>query len=376
MIEWIMITGLVTLIGVLVFFVFFQSKLISPSTLLIQQQIDYVRTEMSEKFSQTLTHVNEHLTQQSLQLNQQMGNLVQEMHAQLGKMGEQIHSAAGQMGARLDHAACVVGEVQQNLGALSKATENVYEVGKDIASLQEILKTPKLRGSFGEFFLGELLGQILPSSCFTLQHVFKSGDIVDALIHLGQGGVPVDSKFPLENFKRMIGSMNEEERKGYRKKFVQDVKKHIDQISLKYILPDEGTFDFALMYIPAENVYYETIIKEELKGEETSISLYSLERKVIPVSPNCFYAYLQAIVLGLKGLRIENSAKEILDYLSRLKGDFVRFNEEFEILGKHLNNSRLKYEDAVRKLDRFYNKLEEIEDPLHSVKPSVKNIDV
>ncbi|MHB8482802.1 MAG: DNA recombination protein RmuC [Nitrospiria bacterium] len=376
MIEWVIIAVLTTLIGILVIVLFFRNRYISPSTLLIQQQIDYVRTEMSEKFSQTLTHVNEHLTRQSLQMNQQMGNIVQEMHAQLGKMGEQIHGATGQMGARLDHATRVVGEVQQNLGALSQATEKVFEVGKDIASLQEILKTPKFRGSFGEFFLGELLGQILPSSHFSLQYAFKTGEIVVAFIHLGQGGVPVDSKFPLENFKRIIESLNDEERKGHRRKFVQDVKKHIDQISLKYILPDEGTFDFALMYIPAENVYYETMIKENLKGDEKSLSVYALERKVIPVSPNTFYAYLQAIVLGLKGLRIEQSAKEILDYLSRLKGDFIKFKEEFEILGKHLNNSRLKYEDAVRKLDRFYSKLEEIEDPIHPINPSVKNIDV
>ncbi|MBI3606283.1 MAG: DNA recombination protein RmuC [Nitrospirae bacterium] len=363
--------------AVLIIFFFLSRYRSAPSsTVLIQQQIDFVRREMSEKFSQTLTHMHEQLTGQSLQMNQQMGQLVQEMHAQLGKMGEQIQNATGQMGLRLDHTALVVGEVQQNLGALSKATEKVYEVGKDIASLQEILKAPKLRGILGEFFLGELLTQILPASYFTLQHPFKSGEMVDAMIHLGEGGVPVDSKFPLENFKRMIESSNDEERKGFRKKFSQDVKKHIDQIAGKYILPDEGTFDFAFMYIPAENVYYETMIKEETRTDDKPLSVYALEKKVIPVSPNSFYAYLQVILLGLKGLHIEQSAKEILEYLFRLKGDFAKFNEDFEVLGKHLNNAKIKYEESVRKLDRFNEKLEEIEDPLHQISHSVKKIDM
>ncbi len=360
----------------IIFFFLSRDRSVPSSTVLIQQQIDFVRREMSEKFSQTLTHMHEQLTGQSLQMNQQMGQLVQEMHAQLGKMGEQIQNATGQMGLRLDHTALVVGEVQQNLGALSKATEKVYEVGKDIASLQEILKAPKLRGILGEFFLGELLTQILPASYFTLQYPFKSGEMVDALIHLGEGGVPVDAKFPLENFKRMIESSNDEERKGFRKKFSQDVKKHIDQIAGKYILPDEGTFDFAFMYIPAENVYYETIIKEETRTDDKPLSVYALEKKVIPVSPNSFYAYLQVILLGLKGLHIEQSAKEILEYLFRLKGDFAKFNEDFEVLGKHLNNAKIKYEESIRKLDRFNEKLEEIEDPLHQISHSVKKIDI
>ncbi|MBI1819554.1 MAG: DNA recombination protein RmuC [Nitrospirae bacterium] len=378
MAGWII--GLVLAVAaaaVLFIFLFLsRTRSVPSSTVLIQQQIDFVRREMSEKFSQTLTHMHEQLTGQSLQMNQQMGQLVQEMHAQLGKMGEQIQNATGQMGLRLDHTALVVGEVQQNLGALSKATEKVYEVGKDIASLQEILKAPKLRGILGEFFLGELLTQILPASYFTLQHPFKSGEMVDAMIHLGEGGVPVDSKFPLENFKRMIESSNDEERKGFRKKFSQDVKKHIDQIAGKYILPDEGTFDFAFMYIPAENVYYETMIKEETRTDDKPLSVYALEKKVIPVSPNSFYAYLQVILLGLKGLHIEQSAKEILEYLFRLKGDFAKFDEDFEVLGKHLNNAKIKYEESVRKLDRFNEKLEEIEDPLHQISHSVKKIDM
>jgi DNA recombination protein RmuC len=174
--------------------------------------------------------------------------------------------------------------------------------------------------------------------------------------------VPVDSKFPLENFKRVIAGETEEERKAARKKFATDVKKHIDAIASKYILPDEGTFDFALMYIPAENVYYEVILKDDAFGEEKGLCAYALAQRVIPVSPNSFYAYLQAIVLGLKGLRIEKSAHEIIQHLKRLEGDFQRFRDDFDVLGKHLGNTRGKYEDAAKRLDRFGEKLASIEE--------------
>ncbi|MEO5656192.1 MAG: DNA recombination protein RmuC, partial [Nitrospiria bacterium] len=205
-------------------------------------------------------------------------------------------------------------------------------------------------------------GQILPPTHFTLQHKFKSGESVDAAIRLGQGLVPVDSKFPLENFRRVLASPSEEERKASKKKFMADVKKHVDAIATKYILPDEGTFDFALMYIPAENVYYEIILKDDAFGEEKGLCAYALAQRVIPVSPNSFYAYLQAIVLGLKGLRIEKSAQDMMQHLKRLHGDFQRFRDDFEVLGKHLGNTRGKYEDAAKRLDRFGEKLASVEE--------------
>ncbi|HLG21863.1 MAG TPA: DNA recombination protein RmuC, partial [Candidatus Manganitrophaceae bacterium] len=238
-----------------------------------------------------------------------------------------------------------------------KATQQVFEVGKNIASLQEILSAPKLRGSLGELFLGEILSQMLPPTHFTLQYRFKNNEAVDAVILLGPALVSVDSKFPLENFKKVIESGSDEEKKAHRKKFLSDVKKHVDNISAKYILPDEGTYDFALMYIPAENVYYETIIKDEAFGDDKSLCSYALSKRVIPVSPNSFYAYLQAIVLGFKGLRIEKSAQEIHQRLQRLSGDFYKFKEDFDVIGKHLSNTRGKYEEASKKLDRFGDRL-------------------
>lgn len=152
----------------------------------------------------------------------------------------------------------------------------------------------------------------------------------------------------------MLDCGTDEERKAIRKQFVRDVKKHIDDVARKYILPDEGTFDFALLYIPAENVYYETIVKDE-NGE--SIAPYALPKHVIPVSPNSLFAYLQAIVLGLRGLEIEKSTQEILNNLQRLSIDFNKFKEDFDTVGKHILNARNKYEEAEKRLGRFEDKL-------------------
>ena len=262
------------------------------------------------------------------------------------------------MGERLDNAAKVFGDVKKSLGSLDEKTQQIYEVGKDIASLQEILSAPKMRGGLGELFLESLLEQIMPRKDFyELQHCFKTGERVDAVIKVGNRLVPVDSKFPLESFKRFVGAENDDDKKKAKKEFIKAVKEHIDSIADKYILPDEGTYDFALMYIPAENVYYETIIKDEGFGEEKSIFMHAISKKVIPVSPNSFYAYLQVIILGIKGLRIEEKAQEVIKMLVTLKGSLGKFTQDFEIIGSHIDNIKSSYERAVKSLDKFEDKL-------------------
>jgi len=295
--------------------------------------------------------------EQSLALmQQQIGQLTSNVNQRLEAVSRDLLNSQKTVGDRLDNAARVVGDVQRSLGTLSQASERIFEVGKDIAGLQQILSAPKLRGGLGEYFLGDLLEQILPARHFKLQHGFRGGRLVDAVIQVGERLVPVDAKFPLENFRRVVEAASDEERRSLKKKFVSDVKKHIDAIAEKYILPDEGTFDFALMYIPAENVYYEIIIKDDA-SEDKSLAAYALEQKVIPVSPNCFYAYLQAILLGLRGFEIEESARTILQNLSRLQGDFNRFREDFEVLGGHIGKTQGKYADTEKRMARIQDKL-------------------
>jgi len=323
----------------------FEAKAEDHGLLLMQQQIDQLRLQ----FSQSLDN-----STQSIQ--QQLGQLLGHVNQRLKENADVLGQTQQSLGERLDNATRVVGNVQRSLGGLEEANRKIYEVGKDIASLQEILRAPKLRGGFGEYFLEDLLAQILPAQHFSTQHGFRSGEKVDAVVKLGSSLVPVDAKFPLENFKRMLEAGSDEEKSRARRQFIADVKKHIDAIAGKYILPDEGTYDFALMYIPAENVYYETIIKDE-SSEERSLSHYALNKHVIPVSPNSLYAYLQAIVLGLKGMKVEDRAKEIIQYLSRLQGDFTKFRDEFALIGKHLGHAQSSYQSAERRLEQFDQRL-------------------
>lgn len=287
----------------------------------------------------------------------QLNTITGQVNERLKENAEAIQGSTKNVGERLDNAAKVVGLLQHKLGELGEATKQVFAVGKDISSLQEILRAPKLRGGLGELFLGDLLAQILPPAHYKLQYRFKSGEAVDAIVKLRDDKlVPVDSKFPLENFKKMLEAADETDKSAFRKQFLNDVKKHIDKIAKLYILPDEGTFDFALMYVPAENVYYETIIKGE-GSDEHSLMHYAYDRKVIPVSPNSFYVYLQAILMGLRGMQVEKSAADILKNLARLTGDLQKFKTDFDLVGTHLTRAKNSYDDSVKRIDRFQDKL-------------------
>jgi len=321
-----------------------------PMWALMQQQLEQLRGQMGDGLNKNISLLTEQLRAINEQVNQQ-----------LQMVNQQLQNSSGQIGQRLDSTREVISKVSEKLGELSKTSEQIHEVGKNIATLQEILRPPKLRGGLGEQFLGELLSQILPPEFFTLQYTFLSGERVDAVVRIGEKLVPIDSKFPLDNFKRVVECKADEERKTYQKIFYRDVKKHIDDIANKYILPQEGTYDFALLYIPAENVYYETITKDESFGEEKGVLNYALTKRVIPVSPNSFYAYLQVIILGLKGLQIEKDALKIQALLSGLKKDIGGFQEDFLLVGKHLINAVNKFEEARRRLDKFSFKLDQIE---------------
>lgn len=318
---------------------------------LMQQQIDQLRVHLSQGFDNHTQSIQQ-------QLSQMLGHVGE----RLKENADVLSRTQASLDERLDNAARIAGAVQKSLGGLEESNRRIYEVGKDIASLQEILRAPKLRGGLGEFFLEDLLRQILPADHFSTQHEFRSGEKVDAVIKLGGSLVPVDAKFPLENFKRMVEASGDEDKIRLRKQFTMDVRKHVDAIARKYILPDEGTYDFALMYIPAENIYYETIIKDD-SSEERNLSQYAIGKHVIPVSPNSFYAYLQAILLGLRGMKIEDRAKEIVQYLSRLQSDFAKSRDEFTLLGKHLGHAQSSYQNAERRLDQFGQKLLAADNP-------------
>ncbi len=241
----------------------------------------------------------------------------------LRSTGQRLEVQNKSFNERLDHAARVINDVNKNIGEFS-------EIGRGMKDLQEFLSSPKLRGNIGEQVLKELLKQFLPNESFNLQYTFKSGEKVDAAIMTSGGIIPIDSKFPLENFRKMTAAADSSGESG--RAFVRDVRKHIDDISRKYILTDEGTIDYALMYIPSEVIYYEIANNQDLFD-------YAQSKRVLPVSPTTFYAYLKAILMSFEGQKIEKQAKEILSSLRAIKKDYGKVEENLGILQKHLVNA-------------------------------------
>lgn len=254
----------------------------------------------------------------------------------------------------------VLSRLNSQIGELQGTNKQMLQLGTDVRRLEDILSSPKLRGQMGEWSLENLLSQILPKDSYHLQYAFKDNQKVDALIQLADFSVSVDAKFPLPGFEKIVAAETEEEKTKLRRQFLKDVTAHIDKIASDYIRPAEGTLDFALMYIPAENIYYETIVK--YAGETQDILQYSLEKKVIPVSPNLLYVYLMTVVMGLHGLQIEKQAAEIRQNLKRLNASFTDFLSNWDTLGTHLRNAYGKYEDGQKKLDRFGMQLNQIQD--------------
>jgi DNA recombination protein RmuC len=330
------------------------------STLLLQGHLEELRRSAADAGArqQDLGRIlSEGQLRNMETLQSQFASVVETLNIQLSSvsstLNQQLAQTTGSIGRQLDGTQKVVSGVQEKLGELSETARHMHALGKDISSLQDILQAPKLRGNLGELFLEELLSQVLPASSYETQYTFSSGEKVDAVIRLGEHLVPVDSKFPLESFTRIQSADSEEAEKKARREFRNSVRRRIDEIADKYIRPDEKTYDFALMYIPAENVFYEVIIREESSASGQDMAGYARGRHVIPVSPNSFYAYLMALAYGLKGLRIEESAVEIRGKLAEIRQNLGKFTDEFMVLGRHLDNARGKHSDADKSLARL-----------------------
>ena len=245
------------------------------------------------------------------------------------------------------------------LGQLQETGRRIIDLSSDLKSLQQILASPKLRGGFGEWSLEKILSALLPVDSFTLQYPFRDGKKVDALVKMPKYSVPIDAKFPLSNFEKFQQAQSDTDKQRLRRDFLKDVQKHIHKIAESYIKPDEGTLDFAIMYIPAENIYYEAMVKT---AEDTiSIQDYAMERKVFPVSPNLLYVYLMTIVMGLHGMQIEKQAAEIRQNLKTLNNSFGDFITLWDTLGGHLRNAHSKHDEGQKKLDKFVMQLGQIQ---------------
>lgn len=267
------------------------------------------------------------------------------MQSNSAHMTKTLQENTKELNMRLDRAAEVIRDVGKEVGQMS-------EIGRSMKELQEFLKSPKLRGNIGEQILKDLISQMFPKNSFHLQYAFKSGERVDAAIQTDAGILPIDSKFPMENFQKMMQYEGEKaEYTALQKEFSKDVKKHIDAISKKYILPDEGTMDFALMYLPSESVYYELVNLQDVME-------YARRSRVYPVSPSTLYAHLQTILLSFEGKRIESRSKEVFKLLRGLQSDYEKVNENMGVLGKHLGNASVQFANVTTGFTQLGTKLQ------------------
>jgi DNA recombination protein RmuC len=293
-------------------------------------------------------------------LRREFGELRAQTASQLAErnadVDRRLEAMTATMDRRLESTAQTTTQVQRQLGKLGQANAEILARATELKRLEQALRPPKARGGFGELLLENLLRDRLPADAYQVQYGFSTGERVDAVIKV-ERLVPIDAKFPLDNFERLVEAENEEEQALHDKAFARDLKNHVDAIAEKYIRPDEGTYDFALMYLPSESVYYELVC-----GKTGALLQYAHTKRVFPVSPTTFTSQLQVIVLGLKGMQIEQRAHEVMAYVAQLEQDFGRFRDDFDLIGKHLGHAQSKHSDAERRLDRFETKLERAAD--------------
>lgn len=301
-----------------------------------------LRGELGAMREQTATE----LTSRNADVDRRLQGVIETMDRRLGELDTKVDR-------RLETSGKTTTQIHERLGEVTKATAEMIERAKDLGRLEQALRPPKARGGFGELLLENLLRDRLPPSAYELQYTFTTGERVDAIIRAEQL-VPIDAKFPLDNFERMVSAESDAEQQLAEKAFARDVKGHIDAIASKYIRPGEGTYDWALMYLPAEAIYYELVC-----GKTGALLSYAHEKRVFPVSATTFAAYLQVIAFGLKGLQIERSAQEVIANLGALQTAYDRFKDEFELVGKHLSHAHGKFNDADKRLDKFEAKLEQ-----------------
>jgi DNA recombination protein RmuC len=274
--------------------------------------------------------------QSLLLLQNQIAELNRTLDAKLGESVKAISDSKDTAMRQGTDSNRLIKEITEELGKLKQGQEKVIMMGDNLKNLEDILKNPKQRGARGEIFLEMELQNILPPGMFENQHYFKDGTAVDAVIKTPTGLIPVDSKFSLENYDRINKSVDEAERTRHESAFFEDLKKRIDETG-KYVKPEEGTLDFAFMFIPSEIIYYDLLNRKVgVRGDVNLIEYAFTKKRVIIVSPTTLLAYLQTVVYGLKALHIEESAKKIGEQVSALHKHLVSYQEYIQKVGKNL----------------------------------------
>jgi len=290
--------------------------------------------DMKGSVDKNSTTIGDQLKGQRETLEQQLKNQRDAMNQQTKLIWE-----------RLDVASEVIKGVQHQLGG-------IQEFGKDIKDLSNVLKSPKLRGGLGEQFLYDILANALPADLYRTQFRFKGGDICDAVILTDKGIIPIDSKFPMENFKMYLACDNDTDREKFKKIFIGDVKRRIDEISSKYLLPEENTTEQAVMYIPSESVFYELIVNTP------GIEDYCKAKSVVMASPNTLSYFLKIILVAYQSKSLEKHAGEILKAISGIRMEASKFNEDLDVLEHHISNSYKSMDNVKGKFSKLFGKIE------------------
>lgn len=290
-------------------------------------------------------------------------------------LGEKLDRSAATMQTsvqkQLSESMKLVGDVSQRLAKLDETNRRVVDVADELKTLQNVLQNPKQRGVFGEYYLESVLSNILPTKNYKMQYGFKDGLIADAIIILDKGRLlPVDSKFSLENYNRMVATQTKAEREEWLKKVRNDLKSRIDETA-KYIRPAENTMDFAFMFIPSESLYYDLLIGDVGTGSSARdlIEYAFREKQVIIVSPTSFMAYLQTVLQGLRSLQIEEQAKDIQVQVGKLGRHIAGFNSFMDKLGKSLGTTVGHYNNAHKELAKVDTDVVKIAGGNKSVEP-------
>jgi DNA recombination protein RmuC len=288
----------------------------------------------------------------------------------LAMVSARIEALASQVAQQLEHsrqasersASSVASQVQSFTRGMTELRETVHQVQesvKGVSSFQEMFRSPKHRGTWGELTLGAILGEYFPHGGYEEQHAFASGEIVDAVLKLpNELLLPIDSKFSWENFQKMSEAQGDAERAAYRKQFLNDIKKRIDEIATKYVLPSEGTVDMALMYMPAESIYYEVI--QNLKDDD--VSEYARKRKVYLTSPNTLYITLSAVIHWFKDVQLQKQTRDIMKRLETVIKDATTLSTDFRKLGDHLSDASSAFERSEKKLGHLVDRTQKVID--------------
>jgi len=312
-----------------------------------EKTIQSTNTLFSGQINAVTTQVQTSLASVTSELGQRLEGINRQVAEQLNQSTNVMNANTSTVGKNIAAVQATFASLQKQVGEMTEQSRQLSEVSKVVSALENVLRSPKMRGQFGEEQLENLLGLVFSKNQYAMQYRFSTGEIADAVVFLPQGSVAVDSKFPLENFRRITELTSDEEKKTARRDFLRDVRKRVDEIATKYIRPAEGTLPFALMYVPAENVYYETIIRDD---EGFQLYSHCQERRVIPVSPNSLYAYLQTIMVGLKGLQVSQRAETILREIESLKIELDKFTKAYDTVGQHIRNAASKMDEGSRLL--------------------------